>query len=218
MANKPFKIIYLELTNACNFTCDYCPIDQQTRQKQVMPQEFAENIIDQIAEAELTDFLTFHVMGEPYMHKNLCELTGYAEARGLRVRLLTNGSLLDDERNRALFDAKLTRLEVGFRTPNDRSFELRLRRRGGLELDQYVERVKELIALKIASDTRTEVCIKLFIRSHGALLGLQESYDHLTNEQDNVEIGRRFQRHALEVARQLGVRRPTSWRGGVRCP
>ena len=205
MANKPFKIIYLELTNACNFTCDYCPIDQQTRPKQVMPQEFAENIIDQIADAELTDFLTFHVMGEPYMHKNLCELTGYAEARGLRVRLLTNGSLLDDERNRALFDAKLTRLEVGFRTPNDRSFELRLRRRGGLEFDQYVERVKELIALKIASDTRTEVCIKLFIRSHGALLGLQESYDHLTNEQDNVEIGRRFHRHALEVARQLGA-------------
>ena len=31
-----FKIIYLELTNACNFTCDYCPIDQQTRKKLVM--------------------------------------------------------------------------------------------------------------------------------------------------------------------------------------
>ena len=96
MAKKRFKIIYLELTNACNFTCDYCPIDQQTRAKQVMPQSFAENIIDQIADAQLTDFLTFHVMGEPYMHKNLCELTGYAEERGLRVRLLTNGSLLED--------------------------------------------------------------------------------------------------------------------------
>ena len=28
---RRFKIIYLEITNACNFTCDYCPIDQQSR-------------------------------------------------------------------------------------------------------------------------------------------------------------------------------------------
>ncbi len=205
MAKKRFKIIYLELTNACNFTCDYCPIDQQTRAKQVMPQSFAENIIDQIADGEMTDFLTFHVMGEPYMHKNLCELTGYAEAKGLRVRLLTNGSLLEDDRNQALFDAGLTRLEIGFRTPNDKSFELRLRRRGGVELDEYIGRVKQLIALKLRSAAKTEVCIKLFIRSHGALLGLQDSYDHLTNEKDNVGIGEIFQQHVLEVARSDGA-------------
>ena len=30
---KRFKIIYVELTNICNFTCDYCPIDQQTCKK-----------------------------------------------------------------------------------------------------------------------------------------------------------------------------------------
>src|SRR6266446_3041692 len=94
-----FKIIYLELTNACNFTCDYCPIDQQTRKKVVMPTDFACNIIDQIAENNLTQFLTFHLMGEPFLHKNLCQLVGYAEACGLKVRLLTNGSLLERKRN-----------------------------------------------------------------------------------------------------------------------
>src|SRR5436853_7670280 len=89
-----FKIIYLELTNVCNFTCDYCPIDRQTRDKTTMPTPFAKQIIDQIAENNLTYFLTFHLMGEPFLHRDLCELTGYAEDRGIRVRLLTNGSLL----------------------------------------------------------------------------------------------------------------------------
>src|ERR1700682_4249594 len=127
MAEKRFKIIYLEITNACNFTCDYCPIDQQTRKKIVMDSQFARNIIDQIAENNLTEFLTFHLMGEPFLHKDLCALTGYAEDRGIRVRLLTNGSLLEKKRNEGLFENKLARLEVGFRTPNDTSFDLRLR-------------------------------------------------------------------------------------------
>src|SRR5215469_4272166 len=128
--NRPpprFKIIYLELTNACNFTCDYCPIDRQSRKKVMMSSEFARNILDQIAENNLTKLLTFHLMGEPFLHKSLCQLVGYAESRGLMVRLLTNGSLLETKRNRALFDNNLTRLEVGFRTPNDTAFNLRLR-------------------------------------------------------------------------------------------
>ena len=105
-----FKIIYLELTNACNFTCDYCPIDRQTRKKVIMSTEFACNVLDQIAENNLSNLVTFHLMGEPFLHKSLCQLVGYAESRGLMVRLLTNGSLLETKRNQALFENDLTRL------------------------------------------------------------------------------------------------------------
>jgi len=56
-----------------------------------------------------------HLMGEPYLHRKLSELTAYAESRGLRVRLLTNGSLLSPARNLSLFNADLSHLEVGFR-------------------------------------------------------------------------------------------------------
>src|SRR6266567_488549 len=140
-SSKRFKIIYLELTNACNFTCDYCPIDRQTRKKEVMPTEFAKHIIDQIAENQLTYFITFHLMGEPYLHKDLALLTGYAEGKGLRVRLLTNGSLLETRRNEMLFENHLSRLEVGFRTPNDTSFSMRLRG-GRLTLAAYLRRSK----------------------------------------------------------------------------
>jgi organic radical activating enzyme len=198
-----FKIIYLELTNACNFTCDYCPIDQQTRKKVSMSREFACGLIDQIAEHNLTYFLTFHLMGEPYLHRDLAYLTGYAESRGIRVRLHTNGSLLDTKRNEALFQSGLSRLEVGFRTPNDTSFALRLRG-GHLTLDDYVQRVKGLITDKLRAHARTELTIKLFIRSFASMVKVADEYEHLTSEADNLAMARLFQRHTLDTARALG--------------
>jgi organic radical activating enzyme len=199
-----FKIIYLELTNACNFTCDYCPIDQQTRKKVSMSREFACRLIDEIAENNLTYFLTFHLMGEPYLHRDLAYLTGYAEARGLRVRLHTNGSLLETKRNEALFQSGLTRLEVGFRTPNDTSFAMRLRG-GHLTLADYVARVKGLIDDKLRTGARTELALKLFIRSFASVVKVADEYEHLTSEQDNLAMAKMFQAHTLAAARKYGL-------------
>lgn len=198
---KRFKIIYLEITNACNFTCDYCPIDQQTRKKEMMATDFAKDIIDQIADNDLTEFITFHLMGEPYLHKDLCSLTGYAENRGLRVRLLTNGSLLETQRNVALFDNNLTRLEVGFRTPNDTAFNMRLRG-GKLTLDEYIQRTKGVIEDKIRTGTQTELCLKFFIRSHAAALKMADPYEHLTSEEDNIAVATMFRDYAFEMAKK----------------
>ncbi len=201
---KRFKIIYLELTNICNFTCDYCPIDQQTRKKTHMATDFAKRIIDEIAENDLAEFLTFHLMGEPYLHRDLCPLTAYAESRGLKVRLLTNGSLLDSKRNIALFESNLSRLEVGFRTPNDTSFSMRLRG-GHLTLEQYIGRVQGLIADKLRTKTVTEICIKLFVRSFAAEIKLGNEYEHLTSAEDNLAIARGLQEYTLRTAREMGI-------------
>src|SRR5262249_290608 len=194
-----FKIIYLELTNACNFTCDYCPIDQQTRKKSMIPTDLAARIINEIADNKLTYFLTFHIMGEPYLHKDLVPLTRLAESRGIRVRLLTNGSLLESKTNLELFAAGLSRLEVGFRTPNERSFELRLRS-DNTDLESYKARVKGLIDDKLRTGAATELVIKFFVRSFAAGLHLAEAYDHLTDKDDNLRIIKEIREHIFEAA------------------
>lgn len=50
-----------------------------------MPTEFVRRNIDQIVENALTDWLTFHRMGEPFLHRGLCCLTEDTESRGLKV-------------------------------------------------------------------------------------------------------------------------------------
>jgi len=203
VGSKRFKIIYVELTNACNFTCDYCPIDQQSRKKTIMKTEFAIDVLDQIADNHLTDVITFHLMGEPYLHRNLSELTAYAESRGLCVRLLTNGSLLSPARNLSLFNANLSHLEVGFRTPNDSSFSMRLRG-GSLTLSEYLRRVEGLLDDKIRVGARTDVAVKFFIRTKAAEYGVGESYEHLTSERDNLAMAHHFYDFVMRSARRHG--------------
>lgn len=198
-----FKIIYLELTNACNFSCDYCPIDRQTRSKVAMSSDFAKSILDQIAANHLTTFITFHLMGEPYLHRDLAALTGYAESLGLRVRLLTNGSLLETKRNEMLFANNLSRLEVGFRTPNDTSFSMRLRG-GRLTLDDYIQRTFGVIDDKLRTNAKTSLCIKLFIRSAAALMHVADPYEHLTSEADNLALAQKLQAATMASARKYG--------------
>jgi MoaA/NifB/PqqE/SkfB family radical SAM enzyme len=138
------------------------------------------------------------------LHKDLCSLTGYAEALGLRVRLLTNGSLLDRQRNEGLFKNNLSRLEVGFRTPNDTSFSLRLRG-GHLTLKDYTQRVQDLIEDKIRLQVKTELCIKFFIRSHMAMIKIGEEYEHLTSAEDNLAMAQLFKDYTIATAHKYDL-------------
>ena len=168
-----------------------------------MSTDFAKHVLDQIAENELTDLVTFHLMGEPYLHRDLCVLTAYAESRGLHVRLLTNGSLLHRHSSEALFASGLSFLEVGFRTPNESSFALRLRG-GQLTLENYIAAVKQLVTDKVRLQAPTKVALKFFIRTKASEFGLGDRYEHLTSEADNIAVATLFRDHALSEARRFG--------------
>ena len=85
-----FAKAYVEITNICNLSCAFCPKTKRAP-RQMTPAEF------ELLAARLrpyTDFLYFHVMGEPLLHPQLDALLSLAAARGFRVILTTNGTLL----------------------------------------------------------------------------------------------------------------------------
>ncbi len=85
-----FRKIYLEISNICNLNCRFCP---KTGRK-----------LGRMGEAEFsallpklrpyTDFLYFHLMGEPLCHPGLERFLELAGEAGFRVILTTNGTLL----------------------------------------------------------------------------------------------------------------------------
>lgn len=81
---------YLEITNVCNLSCAFCPGTR--REKRFMSlEEF------KILSARLrphTDYLYFHLMGEPLLHPALEAFLAHAGALGFQVILTTNGTLL----------------------------------------------------------------------------------------------------------------------------
>ena len=85
-----FSKIYLEISNLCNLSCAFCP-GTKRKKKALNEEEFSE-LLPKIR--PYTDFLYFHLMGEPLLHPKLEQFLALAGEAGFKVILTTNGTLL----------------------------------------------------------------------------------------------------------------------------
>lgn len=85
-----FQKVYLEITNICNRSCAFCPGTKRT------PRQMDEADFRKFAEKlrGWTEYLYFHLMGEPLLHPSLGQFLDIACKLGFRVILTTNGTLL----------------------------------------------------------------------------------------------------------------------------
>ena len=96
----------------------------------------ARRIIDEIAEEEISEKVTFHVMGEPTLHPHFFEILGHALGRGVKVGLTTNGASLGAETGKRLLDHPLHQIDISLQTPDAESFKLR--KSAALSFDSYL--------------------------------------------------------------------------------
>ncbi len=87
---KRFKKIYVEITNACNLDCSFCP--GTLRGKRFMPAASFEMAVAKIR--PFTDYIYLHVMGEPLLHPEFPEILAIAGVSGIKVNIATNGTLI----------------------------------------------------------------------------------------------------------------------------
>ena len=95
---KRFKRIYIEITNVCNLQCSFCP--QTGRQAEFMEIETFRNILDQIK--PYTDYIYFHVKGEPFLHPQLDRFLDISHEKGFQVNITTNGTLIHKVRDKLI--------------------------------------------------------------------------------------------------------------------
>lgn len=101
---KRFKKVYIEITNICNLECEFCP--KLNRKLKFMNIEEFEVILKSIK--PYTDYIYFHLMGEPLLNPNLEAFFQLAFEYGFKVNITTNGTLLK-EKDKILFNAKALR-------------------------------------------------------------------------------------------------------------
>ena len=82
---------YVEITNICNMRCSFCHGTKREK-KQMTLGEFA-RIAGNLK--GVTEYLYFHVLGEPLTHPMLPIFIEYASKLGFKVALTTNGTLLE---------------------------------------------------------------------------------------------------------------------------
>ena len=85
-----FQKIYVEISNLCNLKCSFCPGTKRPGRRMSV-QEFS-SLMPRLR--PYTDFLYFHLMGEPLCHPDLQEFLCIAGDHGFRVIITTNGTLL----------------------------------------------------------------------------------------------------------------------------
>ena len=103
-----FQKVYVEISNICNLSCAFCP--GTNRQKGRMTPEMFSALAPKLR--AYTDFLYFHLMGEPLCHPELGEFLRIAGEFGFRVILTTNGTLLEKRRDLLLSSPALHKINI----------------------------------------------------------------------------------------------------------
>ena len=88
---KRFAKVYVEISNICNLSCSFCP--GTTRKPRRMSTEEFKIVLDKIK--PYTDYIYFHLLGEPLCHPDLAEFLKISDEMGFKVIITTNGTLLN---------------------------------------------------------------------------------------------------------------------------
>ncbi len=164
----PINYLFIEITNACNFKCTWCPDVIMERRRGFMPKEQVFVLLDEIARKRswLGPLypVKLHQMGEPFLHPDLVPIVARAESLGVGIELNTNCGLITEERIDGLLQAGLTRLILSYQTPDAVSFKTRKAPR--LKFPEYRDKVRLAVERKVALNARTQIEIDIMNTKH----------------------------------------------------
>ncbi len=109
-----YSRVYVEITNICNRACSFCP--GTVRPPRRMSEEEFSLVLDRLS--GVTEYLYYHVMGEPLTHPDLPTFICMAGERGFRSAITTNGTLLP-LRGRALVEAGVYKVNISVHSFED---------------------------------------------------------------------------------------------------
>ena len=114
--------VYVEITNTCNMNCSFC--HGHSRPPRRMTESEFSHILSSLD--GVTQYIYYHLMGEPLLHPALPRFLQMAKAQGFRSILTTNGTLLKARGNEIL-DAGVHKVNISVHSFEEGSEEEFLR-------------------------------------------------------------------------------------------
>lgn len=105
---KRFKKIYIEITNICNLNCNFCP--KTKRELKLMDEDSFAHIVEKVK--PYTDYIYFHLMGEPFLNPDLGRFLEISYENGLKVNITTNGTLINNVKDVLLSSPALRQVNI----------------------------------------------------------------------------------------------------------
>lgn len=156
-----FERIYIEVTNVCNFKCQFCPYSVMKRRRGHMGLDLLEKILDEISSFYRRPYILFHLMGEPLVYPHIFDAISMAIERGLNLELITNGSTfhLVPKHIHQLVESGVSKVTISLQTPDIETFALRGAPKG-LGAEQYFQGITQFVRENTQSESMTAVQIK----------------------------------------------------------
>lgn len=148
--------VYIEPTSRCNLACETCIRNTWNEPMGDMDIKVFDRLVDQLKSFEHVETVMFGGFGEPTAHKDILYMIKSIKALGLRVEMVTNGTLLDEAMLNSLMDCKLDTLWVSFDGTDETSFE---DIREGASFNKVLNNLRMLKRLNRESKHKIEVCI-----------------------------------------------------------
>lgn len=138
---KKFKKIYIEITNICNLSCNFCL--KTERQPKFMSYDEFGFILDAIK--DYTQYIYFHIKGEPLIHPQLGDFLDLAHKKGFKSNITTNGVLIKEKKDNLLNKPGLRQINISLHSLDGNE--------GYKERDSYLNNIFNLI--EEARDVKT---------------------------------------------------------------
>ena len=145
-----FSRVYVEITNSCNMSCSFC--HGTSRPPRSMSREEFERVLERLR--GVTEYLYYHVMGEPLTHRELPEFIKKASEYGYKSAITTNGTLLS-HRGDEIISAGVYKVSISLHSFEEGSV---------LSLDTYLDSCFDFA--KKASSAGVLTVFRLWNRGH----------------------------------------------------
>lgn len=106
------KRVYIEITNVCNLQCAFC--SPHHREPCFMPPDFFRHCV--MEAKPYTEYIYLHVKGEPLIHPQFEEIMSVCDEEGMKVQLVTNGSLLPQHADALLHHPSLRKISFSLQS------------------------------------------------------------------------------------------------------
>ena len=139
---RKLKKVYIEIGNICNLSCSFCPVTK--RAQAFMDTGTFGAILDQVKPH--TDYIYFHVKGEPLLHPQIDQLLDISDKKGFKVNITTNGTLISQVKDKLISKPALRQMNFSLHSfdGNHHEDDLFDQRRAYFQaIFDFVEQVKE---------------------------------------------------------------------------
>ena len=140
-----YKMASLEITNICNFRCQWCPYTLGRTLARSMKKEEAFYAIDQLKKCggDQLNYLELNLLGEPLIHPHLFDIIEYAHRQNIKVKIVTNGSLFSAEMIDKLLESRPEIIKISLQALSAEGFNSV--RGTPISFNEYVRRIANLI-------------------------------------------------------------------------